>query len=79
MFHAIQVIENQLGRGRTMGNKNKNKHICPSCKKPYQSKKDLDRHCLNYHKKSYEELKAIYDNQTMTLGDFMDTGDEEND
>lgn len=65
-------------KGRKKKNKNKNKQKCPSCKKPYQSMKDLDRHCLNYHQKSYEELKAIQDQSNMTLGDFMNTGDEGN-
>ena len=56
----------------------KNKHKCPSCPKAFQSKKQLDAHCYNYHQKSYDDLKAIKDKSNMTLGDFIKVqeGDE---
>ncbi|MCK4544613.1 hypothetical protein KAU43_03675 [candidate division WOR-3 bacterium] len=59
------------------GKKNKNKHKCPSCIKKYQSIKDLERHCLNQHRKTLKELQVEKDSCNMTLGDFMNTGDDE--
>ncbi len=60
------------------GRKKKNKIKCPSCEQSYQSMKDLERHCRNYHRKSYAELKEMHENKNMTLGDLMPKGDEEN-
>ena len=59
------------------GKKKNQKIKCPSCEKSYESMKDMDRHCLNYHRKSYTELKKMHENKNMTLGDFMPKGDEE--
>ncbi len=61
------------------GNKNKKKHKCPSCIKSYQSENVLDAHCLNRHGKTLKELRELKAKSTMTLGDFMNTGDEKND
>jgi phage-related protein len=39
--------------------------------------KQLEAHCLNHHHKSYSDLIKITEQSIMTLGDFMNDGDED--
>lgn len=58
-----------------MGKGKKSKNKCPLCSKAYQSKKDLERHCLNYHEKQLSDIIKEKGQSRMTLGDFMKEGD----
>ena len=60
-----------------MGKKRKNKLKCPSCPKEFQSKKQMDAHCLNIHRKSYDELMKEKEHTVLTLGDFIKGGDSD--
>lgn len=53
-----------------MLNKRKKPLKCPSCNEPFQSKKSLEGHCINHHKKPLEELQAEKDRHNRTLEDF---------
>ena len=55
----------------------KNKHKCPSCPKEFQSMKQLDGHCINYHGGTYEELMKAKEHKVMTLGDFIEGDSDE--
>lgn len=58
--------------------KNKNKHICPSCGKPYQSMVDMENHCRKIHGKSFKDLQEIKENSQMTIANFMkEDGEDE--
>jgi len=55
----------------------KNKNKCPLCHNYFRTMKQLEAHCLNHHHKSYSDLIKITEQSIMTLGDFMNDGDED--